>query len=252
MIISIKQKKEGLKMKKFRLKDTIYLCVIFLLVAATVILSVLLFRKTEMQEKSYYTLKCESFAVQNANLSKGQIVFVGDSITDLYPLDSYYSDLPLAAYNRGIGGDTTTGVLKRMDVSLFDLAPSKIVLMIGTNDVNVGESVDSILERYEKILDQIKEKLPNAELYCMSIIPQNYDRDLVSEDDVDGYTEKILQLNPEIKRLSEKKGASYVDLFSPLADDSLLLKKEYSDDGLHLNSKGFRVWTDILKPLIAN
>ena len=70
--------------------------------------------------EAYYNRKCLAYSVENANYSKEQIVFIGDSITDLYTLDSYYS-LTLATYNRGIGGDTTEGVLKRLDVSLSSI-----------------------------------------------------------------------------------------------------------------------------------
>ena len=62
-------------------------------------------------------------------------MFVGDSITDLYVLDDHYADLPQAVYNRGIGGDTTAGVLARLQVSVLDLQPDVVVLMIGTNDL---------------------------------------------------------------------------------------------------------------------
>ena len=110
-------------------------------------------KRTDMQK--YYDSKCQSYSVQNVNLAKGQIVFIGDSITDLYILDDHYADLPLACYNRGIGGDTTLGVLSRLKVSLFDLNPSVVVLMIGTNDINGRLEVDGILERYEQIIDEI-------------------------------------------------------------------------------------------------
>ena len=95
-------------MKKINLnkKDIIYLSAISVLLIITIVLSVSLYwanvKKLSWQANDYYNNKVMSFGVQNANLSKGQIVFVGDSITDLYPLDDYYADLDLACYNRGI------------------------------------------------------------------------------------------------------------------------------------------------------
>ena len=158
--------------KKLSKLNIIFIVVISVLVVAVTTLTILLCYKEEL---SYYDMKCESFEVPNANLSKGQIIFIGDSITDLYPLDDYYADLDLAVYNRGIGGDTTVGVKNRLDLSLFDLAPSKIVLMIGTNDINGLRSVNDILVTYEEIVATIYEKLHNIELYIMLVIPQNYD-----------------------------------------------------------------------------
>ena len=198
--------------------------------------------------EEYYDNKCLAFGVQNANASKGQIVFIGDSITDFYLLDDHYADLPFACYNRGIGGDTTSGVLKRLKVSLFDITPKTVVLLIGTNDINGGVGDEVILSNYRQIIDEIFDNLPGVELYCVSIIPQNEQLQTYSEIDVATTTEKILRLNPEIRGLAEERGATYVDLFSAIADANNRLIGEYSDDGLHLNEAGLGVWTDIMMP----
>lgn len=235
---------------KLSKKDIIYISIILLLAIALTVVSVLAFnaKKNGEEEKSYYDLKCASYAVQNANLAEGQIVFIGDSITDLYALDKYYADLPRAVYNRGIGGDTTEGVLKRLDVSLFDIKPSAVVLMIGTNDVNAKRENEDILYTYRQIVNRIRIELPDAELYCMSIIPQGKGLEVHGAVDVDLSTEKILALNPEIQSIAEEKGGVYVDLFPLIADENNHLIENYSDDALHLNDAGFEIWTEILKP----
>ena len=205
-------------------------------------------KRTDMQK--YYDSKCQSYSVQNVNLAKGQIVFIGDSITDLYILDDHYADLPLACYNRGIGGDTTSGVLSRLKVSLFDLNPSVVVLMIGTNDINGRLEVDGILERYEQIIDEINANLPDAQLYCMSIIPQNTQIEESGHIKIAETTPKIISANTGICQLAEEKGAIYLDLFSLIADEDNHLIREYSDDGLHLNPTGLSVWTKLIKPYL--
>ena len=225
------------------------------LLAATVLLICFLnkkgpFKTAGNDSQDYYDSKCQSYAVQNANLAKGQIVFIGDSITDLYILDDHYADLPLASYNRGIGGDTTSGVLQRLKVSIFDIQPSVVVLMIGTNDINGGIDSDEILQRYETIIDSIYTVLPEVDLYCMSIIPQNKDLETYTNIRVDKTTPVILEINPRIQALAESKGATYLDLFSLLADERNLLIQAYSDDGIHLNENGLSVWTALLKPYL--
>lgn len=226
--------------------------VVVLLLAAVITLTVFLLQKgtKEATQQIYYDMKCESYAVQNTNLAKGQIVFIGDSITDLYVLDEHYADLPLAAYNRGIGGDMTQGVLDRLKVSVTDIAPAYVVLMIGTNDINWGVDQETILDNYGKILDTIYAALPDVELYCMSIIPQNMQLAEYSDVDVNATTQKILDINPRIRALAEGKGATYLDLFLRLADENNHLIRTYSDDGLHLNKAGLQVWTELLKPYL--
>ena len=244
------------KNKKITKKDIIYLSIIALLVISTVILSILLvvanLQKNDFEHGEYYHNKVTSFGVQNANLSSGQIVFIGDSITDLYPLDSYYGDLDRACYNRGIGGDTTQGVIDRLKVSIFDVNPSTIVLMIGTNDIDGGIPNDKIIENYKIILSEINRNQPMVELYFVSVIPQNKDLEGYTDLDVDKNNKTILMINEEIQKLCNEFGCTYIDLHSSLLDDNGYLRKEFSDDGIHLNANGFEVWTNLLKPYLNN
>ena len=230
-------------------KDVIYISVIAVLVIALTVVGVLwIADKGKKSNLSYYDMKCEAFRVQNTNLEEGQVVFIGDSITDLCVLDRFYADIPFAVYNRGIGGDTTGGVLKRLQVSLYDIKPSRVVLMIGTNDVNGKIENGEILDTYRRIVEEIRKNLPDTKLYCMSIIPQNLQLEEYTEINVAESLEKIIALNPEIKKIAEENGAKYLDLFPLLADNNNRLIEKYSDDGIHLNDAGFAVWTSLIKP----
>ena len=240
---------KALKQKRFTIKDIIYLCIIFLLTAGMVVMAVFLFAKKKQEDQaSYYDKKVAAFAVENANYSKGQIVFIGDSITDLCHLDNYYQDLPKKAYNRGIGGDVTDGVYRRLQVSLYDIEPSEIVLMIGINDINLGKSTDEIVTNYKNILDDIKVHLPTTKLFAMSILPMNEDMGYFS--DIDAQNQKVIAANSRIKPLVEEKEYAYVDLFSNVKNENGRLTKEYSIDGIHLSDAGFKVWADMVKPLL--
>lgn len=233
--------------RKLSLKDIIYISSTILLVGGLVTTSVLLTIKKNVEySQDYFDKKVAQFTMENANFSKGQIVFIGDSITDLYHLDDYYQDLPLRTYNRGIGGDVTGMLLKRIQVSLYDLEPTRVVLMIGINDINGGVSTDTILKNYNDILSGIKTKLPFAMVYTMSILPIN--NDVPSYIDVKKSTERILSINEEIKEMASNYSYQYMDLFSLVKDDNNHLKKEYSLDGIHLSEQGFVTWTNLIKP----
>ena len=239
-------------MKKFALKDIIFLVVVVLLVAAVVTLSVLLAlqkKKAKEEAPSYYDQKCAAFALENANFSSGQIVFIGDSITDGYRLSDYFLDLPLAVYNRGIGGDVTSGMYDRLKTSLYDLAPSKIVLLIGINDINSGRKNDEILSNYTAILGAIKEHLPTAEVTCLSVLPMS-SRVEAWGIDLAKTTEQIKSLNAEIEPLAASYGYNYLDLFSLVSDENERLIEAYTYDGLHLNADGYAIWTAAIKPYL--
>lgn len=235
--------------KRLSIKDSVYIGTVVLLSAGLITTSVFLTIKNKKSSfQSYYDSKVAAYRAENANFSKGQIVFIGDSITDLYHLNDYYSDLDKATYNRGIGGDTTSGVLKRLDVSLYDIEPSKVVLMIGINDINGYIAESEIVSNYTKILDGIKEHLPTTELYSMSILPVN--SDLGANYDLKRATNTILSVNAKIKPIVEQHSYQYLDLFSQVQDGENHLKKDLSDDGIHLNHNGFVIWTDLVKPYL--
>lgn len=203
--------------------------------------SVWVFRQAKASKT--YDEKVAAFSEENPKLEKGQIVFVGDSITAGYPLQLYYHNLNLKTYNRGISGDTTSWLLTRLQTSLIDIAPSKIVLMIGTNDINLGKSAEEIAQNYQSILDLIASALPDSDVWCVSVIPQN---DQYS-DQAQENNKRIQETNQKIENLAAIYGYQYVNLYDELTDKDGLLKRRYSTDGLHLNLWGYCVWTDVMK-----
>ncbi|MCK7487993.1 MAG: GDSL-type esterase/lipase family protein [Bacillus subtilis] len=117
------------------------------------------------------TKKSLSFSPRTIRLPKGGVVFLGDSITDLYPLQTYFPERVLI--NRGIGGDTTTGLLERLDDTVIVLEPTVLVLLIGVNDLSLGRSVEAIAADYATILDRLKTALPDLVIYVVSVYPVN-------------------------------------------------------------------------------
>ena len=82
---------------------------------------------------------------------KPATVFLGDSLTDFYPLEEFFAGEDVV--NRGIAGDKTTDVLKRLE-EIKALRPSRLFLQIGINDMiyRGKREEDKILSRVEKIL----------------------------------------------------------------------------------------------------
>ena len=238
--------------KKVKIRNLISIIIIAVLLITTVALSVILIVKNKKEDdmEKYYYQKCEMFKMENANFARNQIVFIGDSLTDGCMLDKFYSNLPLATYNRGIGGDTTSGVLKRLKISLFDINPSKIVLLIGTNDINGGVEVSKILENYRNILKEISTNLPQAEVVCISLLPLNKQLETYTNIDVDKSMQTIVSINPEIEKIVNEFNYNFVDVFDEFVDANNYLIKELSPDGIHLNSDGYVKLSNLIKPYL--
>lgn len=174
-------------------------------------------------------------------------LFLGDSITSVYDLEEYYSDLPVV--NSGISGNVTHDILNNMEERVYRYNPSKIFLLIGTNDLLMDRSVEDIVDNITEIVTKIQENRPYSKIYLESILPVNHsDDDKIDAEMVSKKrpNEKIREINSRLKEMTKKRKITYIDLYTVLADDNQELKLEYTSDGLHLSDEGYRKVTDVL------
>lgn len=169
-------------------------------------------------------------------------LFLGDSITDFYDLGKYFPDEPVV--NSGISGHTTEDLLKDMEKRVYQYNPSKVFLLIGTNDLLKEDMTEKVIENIKKIAENIKEKRPLATIYIESIYPVNHDLSNIIGNRKNSDIEKI---NTALKKYCQQEKLTYIDVFKSLVDDNGNLDEDYTKDGLHLNDKGYTVVTKILK-----
>ena len=168
-------------------------------------------------------------------------LFLGDSLTEYYDLDKYYKDLPVV--NSGISGNITEDILNDMDHRVYQYNPSKVFLLIGTNDIQKGISSSEIVDHIKEILTDIHDNRPYAELYLESLYPVDEDKDASR----DRTNEEIIEINKKLKKYCKDKDIVYIDLFQELVDEedeNIRIKDEYSEDGLHLTDEGYEVVTN--------
>lgn len=178
---------------------------------------------------------------------KGKIVFLGDSITEYFPLNELLSDYPIL--NRGIYGDTTSDVLKRLKNSVYDLKPSQVFLCIGTNDLGEGESVTQTAKNIQEICSEILETLPATELYLISAFPINENKFSNPNDGGFCKNSDIYELNAKIRQISE---IVYIDAALQMKDKDGNLSESLTEDGLHFNVKGYLILSELLKKYLKN
>lgn len=192
----------------------------------------------------------------NSLLPKKGIVFVGDSITQQFKVEEYFGQLPEKVINRGIEGEYTKQILKRMDDSIYQLEPSKLVLLIGTNDfVNTEDSPKKIAESIKQIITETQLHLPETAIFVQSIYPVNRTdfTDYLAKLMVDSRTNKEIQeLNTYLKEIANETQVTYIDVYPHLLDKDGELDKKFSKEGLHLNEFGYQVVKKILFPYLEN
>jgi len=190
----------------------------------------------------YYRFRKIYFSL--APHSQHQIVFLGDSITDEGDWSKLFPDL--SVINRGIGGDTTLGVLNRLD-QVIELQPSQIFLMIGTNDLCFNRSIPDTMTNYRKILSRLHTELPNTKIYIQSVLPFN---ETIFPSRALRTNGNIKQLNVQIKKLAQEYSDPYIDLVPAFSGDDGRLPRQYTSDGLHLSDAGYSLWREQIKDII--
>jgi lysophospholipase L1-like esterase len=171
-------------------------------------------------------------------IQQGEIVFLGDSITD----GCEWAELTgnPKCINRGISGDTSWGLLARL-TEVTEGKPAKLFLMIGTNDLARGKPVAEVRDKIVEVLDTLRQGTPVTILYLQSVLP-------TIESLAPLYTnDRINSLNSELKALAAAKGIAWIDLATPFKDESGKLKTELTDDGLHLNGQGYLLWRSLIR-----
>jgi lysophospholipase L1-like esterase len=178
-----------------------------------------------------------------------RVIFLGDSITDAWPLQEYFPGRPYL--NRGISGQTTPQMLIRFREDVINLEPKVVLILAGTNDIagNTGPmSLDAIEANYASMAELAR--VHNIRVVFSSVAPVNN----YNPETADVFTlrppQKILALNDWLKKYCAENGLGYLDYFSAMVDDKGLLKRELSSDGLHPNPAGYKLMTPLAEAAI--
>ena len=163
-------------------------------------------------------------------------VFVGDSLTEGGRWQEWFPEFE--AINLGVGGDTTEGLIERLDeVAAAD--PDTVVLLIGTNDVANRRAVEQVVRNIETILVNLRSALPDARILLQSVMPRGRE-----------YAEFVKEINRHTWQFAATVRAHYLDLWPVMAEADGELKPEYTEDRLHLNEAGYEAWLSELRPAL--
>jgi lysophospholipase L1-like esterase len=172
------------------------------------------------------------------------VVLLGDSITQGWGEDfsGYFPGLKIA--NRGISGDTTRGVLIRLQEDVFAIHPRAVVLLIGTNDLEEKAEPETAADNLKLIVGALERENPSMPIVFCQVFPSSATKQRPAE---------------RIKRINQLcagafKGDAHVIVLEtwPLfADAQGDAKTEEFPDLLHPNMAGYLKWAAALRPIFA-
>jgi len=181
------------------------------------------------------------------------VLFMGDSITDFWRnpdgayagkpvLDKYFGNLKVA--NFGIAGDTTQGVLYRLQNGEGEgFSPKAVMLMIGTNNTARNNAAE-IAEGIGAVVLELKKDFPMAKILLLAVFPRSTPNDPVRG--------TLAEINKKISRLHDGNRVFYMDIGSKFLDDKGFIPQDVMSDGLHPSTKGYEIWAEAVKDKLMN
>lgn len=192
------------------------------------------FTKNTYSTNQEYIRLTDSYKIYD---SKADIVMLGDSITFGINWNELFN---MNIINRGIGSDTTEGFLSRIE-NIYSTNPKKVFIMGGINDLSRGVKVNQIFSNYIKIVEALKSK--NIVPYIQSTLYTNTStRNYLNPN--------VTELNTLLKEYSIKNNITYIDLNEKLSKNNSLIS-DYTYDGVHLNSNGYKIWKKEIEQYIT-
>lgn len=192
--------------------------------------------------------KANNFEYLNSNYcKKNQIVFIGDSITEIFNINELFSafcnENGIEIYNRGISGDTSNRLLERLDRNLINIEPKAVALMIGTNDFSYTANSEYVFRNIKKIVEKIQSSLPSTKIILECLTPVNTTTYKFEK----SRKKSIKSLNNLIRDYARKNNLSLIDVYDRLIDNNDNFDTKYTYDGLHPNVLGFEIIAEELK-----
>ena len=173
---------------------------------------------------------------------KGGMVFVGSSSVRMLKIPKYFPGL--TALNRGFGGAHICDVNHYAEQTVLKYEPATVVFFCGNNDLWGGKLPEQVREDFQQFTQQLFQRVPQAKLLVLAIRPSPQRIRII---DIELKMNAILRaLAAEDDRITYLPGSC--DRF--LDDQGQPIGKLYATDRLHMNDAGYRIWQEILTPLL--
>lgn len=181
---------------------------------------------------------------ERANEDQQSLVFLGDSITQGWGDDFGGNFAEVKKANRGISGDTTRGMLIRLQEDVLALHPQGVVLLMGTNDLEEGAEPATIAENFKSILAALMAHNDQMPIVVCQVFPSSAEKKRPAD--------KIKALNAlYAAAVKGNRQVTLIDTWTLFADSEGNARPEEFPDLLHPNKLGYGKWSSALRPILA-
>lgn len=171
---------------------------------------------------------------------KSPILFVGSSSIRLWK--TLAPDLaPYPVLNRGFGGSDVSDSLHFAERIVIPYRPRLIVMYAGGNDIHRGKTPATVFADFRAFVEKVTVALPGTRIAYISVAPNP-----ARWAEVD----RVKAVNQLVARYAdEHPKVEFIDVYSAmLASDGKPRPEIFVADRLHMNERGYALWTRIIKP----
>ncbi len=168
-----------------------------------------------------------------------EVLFTGSSSIRFWK--SLEEDMrPLKVLNRGFGGAHIVHVNYHFEDVVSRYNPQAIVFFCGTNDITALKTAKETVEDFKIFQNKVRTNLPNVPIFVIGIKPTPA-REYIEEEELE-YNKLIADLAAEDELLS------FIDIWDAmLSEEGERIPELFVEDGLHINAKGYEIWTKLVR-----
>lgn len=195
---------------------------------------------TTGQDPLRFKDEVDSLVTLHGSVDKSNLIlFTGSSSIRLWKdLGSTFTRYNVV--NMGFGGSEMADLLYYADKLIIPFQPKQIFIYEGDNDISMGRTTEQILSTADSLLVLIRKHLPASEV--IFITPKPSIRRWALKEKYESYNKKLKAW------AAQKKNVRYADVWTPMLDAKGMVQQDiFVADGLHLNAKGYSIWTNTLR-----
>ncbi|ATA89271.1 lipase [Capnocytophaga stomatis] len=171
------------------------------------------------------------------------VLFLGSSSINLWK--TIHEDFaPLKIIRRSYGGSTLRDMVYNYKVIAKGYDPKKILLYV-ENDLGAhkeGVSAVKCFDLFRIFISKLKKEYPHAQLFVVSLKPSEHKADQLQDQ---------LLVNSFLQANAREQNYTYIDVTRVMYDAEGNLRQDiFVEDQLHLNSEGYQLWTEVIKPYL--